>query len=208
MNANKQAPDHLAPFSVYDNPDYFNKMHAIEWRAQLQSSHGGRLFRILYYNELYNWPVKDTPQHREFHEKNYGKHFAGLIAGSDFAPELIYAVDIVSGEKILLFDGCVHGYNNLFCDEWLTEETNKRVADKVYRDSAGNEVFEIVPVAFFNIDYEEEQATMKDTQGDIRLLNGEKVTLDWLQRNGFDAFGINAYSAKGGFVSVHSAELA
>ncbi|MBC9931797.1 hypothetical protein [Chitinophaga qingshengii] len=204
----RPAPELYAPYAAYDKAAYFNNIHPVEWRAQLQSSTGGRLFRIRYYGDLYRWEVKQEPRHIEHHEKHYGKHFNGLITNSDDAPELIYAVDIHSGEEILLFDGGRQGHDNLFCNEWTPAQLNNRPLTHDYTDAAGNSVFEIVLHAFFNIDYEDELETFQDEAGEIRFITGEKTDLAYLQRNGFDAFAIDAYSEQGDFIAIHSAELA
>ncbi|WP_343744130.1 hypothetical protein [Chitinophaga sp.] len=208
MAEHKPAPDLYTPFAVYDKAAYFANVHPVEWRAQLQSSTGGRLFNIKYYGELYRWEVKQTPRHIEHHEKHYGKNFNGLITNTDEAPELIYAVDILTGEEILLFDGARQGHDNYFCNEWTPEQLNNRAATQTYTDAAGNSVFEIVLHAFFNIDYEDELDTFLNEEGELRLITGEKTDLAYLQRNGFDAFAIDAYNEQGEFVSIHSAELA
>ena len=198
----------LAKFAVYDNPAYFNDMHPVEWRGQVQSSTGGRRFLIRYYGSLYTWEVKPVEKHLLHHHKHYGKAFNGLICGTDEAPELIFAVDPESGEEILLFDGCRHGYDNLFCDTWTPEEVSRRAAAELYRDADGNELFEVVAYAFHNIDYDEEREEFEDAEGRISLLSGEIVDLPYLQRNGFDGFGIMLYSANGEKVKAHERELA
>ncbi|NML40819.1 hypothetical protein HHL17_26720 [Chitinophaga sp. G-6-1-13] len=208
MAQHKPAPDLYAPYVVYDKAAYFNNIHPVEWRAQLQSSTGGRLFNIKYYGELYRWEVKQEPRYIEHHEKHYGKNFNGLITNTDEAPELIYAVDIHTGEEILLFDGCRQGHDNYFCNEWTPEQLNNRTTAQVYADAAGNSVFEIVLHAWFNIDYEDELDTFLNEEGELRLITGEKTDLAHLQRNGFDAFAINAYTEQGELVAIHSAELA
>lgn len=208
MAQRKPAPDLYAPYAAYDKAAYFDNIHPVEWRAQIQSSTGGRLFKIKYYGELYRWEVKQEPRHIEFHEKNYGKNFNGLITNTDEAPELIYAVDVHTGEEILLFDGCRQGHDNYFCNEWTPEQLNNRTAAQEYADAAGNSVFEIVLHAWFNIDYEDELDTFLNEAGELRLITGEKTDLAHLQRNGFDAFAIDAYTEQEEFVSIHSAELA
>ena len=208
MNRGRQAPDLYAKFAVYDKPAYFNQLHETEWRGQLQSSTGGRLFRIKYYDSLFKWEIKPTPQHIVHHQQHYGRHFNGLVAGSDRAPELLFAIDIHSGEEILLFDGGRHGYSNLFCDTWEPRQLTNRMPSKFYTDSRGNQEFEIVVQAFFNVDYEEELDSFRDESGTLRLISGEKTNLGYLLRNGFDAISIKGYDRQGDFVAIHSAELA
>src|SRR5687767_13976334 len=68
-----------------------------EWRRKLKSGSEQDRFKIKFYGQR--------------HSK-----YSNLIVATDFAPALIYAVDPATAEEILLFDGCRHGYNAMFCD--------------------------------------------------------------------------------------------
>ncbi len=209
MQFNKRpAPDLYAPYVIEANPAYFEKMHDVEWRGQLQSSTGGRKFRIKYYGELYTWEVKQKEAHQEMHRRNYGNHFNGLIANTEEAPELIYAVDAVTGEAILLFDSCIHGYDNLFNNEWDHSKMPQRTADILYKDAAGNELFEVVVRTYNNIDYEDTAEGFVQDNGLIKLIDGREVDIPYIQRNGFDGIAIILYDENGGMVMVHQRELA
>ncbi|NIG55834.1 hypothetical protein [Chitinophaga sp. Cy-1792] len=205
---NRPAPDLYAPYATEANPAYFEKIHDVEWRGQLQSSTGGRKFRIKFYGELFTWEVKQKEAHLEAHRRNYGNNFNGLIANTTEAPELIYAEDAVTGETILLFDGSKHGYDNLFNNEWDLHKMPPRNADKVYKDAAGNEIFEVVVCTFNNIDYEDEAEGFLQNNGLIRLLDGREVDIPYLQRNGFDGISILLYDDERNMVMVHQRELA
>ncbi|MFB6456862.1 hypothetical protein ACE38W_16435 [Chitinophaga sp. Hz27] len=209
MNFNKRlAPDLYSSYAIEGNPAYFEKMHEVEWRGQLQSSTGGRKFRIKYYGELFTWEVKQQATHQEMHRRNYGNNFNGLIAETNEAPELIYAVDAITDEKILLFDYAIHGYDNLFNNEWDLSKMPQRNADNLYRDAAGNEVFEVVVSTYNNVDYEDEAEGFVQDNGFIRLIDGREVDIPFMQRNGFDAISIILYSANGDMVVIHQRELA
>lgn len=209
MKFNKRpAPDLYSPYAIEANPAYFEKMHDVEWRGQLQSSTGGRKFRIKYYGCLFTWEVKQREAHQEAHRRNYGNNFNGLIAETNEAPELIYAVDAVSGEEILLFDYAIHGYDNLFNNEWDLSKMPPRNADNIYRDAAGNEIFEVVVRTYNNIDYEENDEGFVYDNGVIQLIDGTEVDIPYLQRNGFDAITIILYAENGDSVMVHQRELA
>ncbi|WP_293305467.1 hypothetical protein [Pedobacter sp. UBA5917] len=205
---NKQAPDIYETYAVYNHPAYFEKMHKVEWRGQLQSSTGGRLFSIKYYGELYKWVLRQEEKYLTLFHQEYGKAFNGLIVSTGFAPELIYAVDVITGEEILLFDGCTQGYDNLFYNEWTVQQLNQRRATRFYADVNGNEVFKIVIHTYSNVDYKQEYERLQNDEGDILLINGEIVDIPYLQRNGFDAICINAYNKKGEMATIHEAELA
>lgn len=209
MKFNKRpTPDLYTKYAIENNPAYFKNMHDVEWRGLLQSSTGGTRFRIKYYGSLYTWEVRQEAAHLEAHHRNYGKYFNGLITIVNDAPEVIYAEDVVTGERILLFDYCLHGYDNLFNNEWDFSEMPERPADNTYRDAAGNEVFDVVVQTYNNIDYEDENEGFADENGMIELINGNKVDIPYLQRNGFDAISIVLYSENGDMVVAHTRELA
>jgi hypothetical protein len=72
-------------------------LHDHEWRRRLRSQSGKNKFRIKYYGDLLS-------------DKNR------IITCTDFSQALVFAVDVETGQEILLFDGCKHGYNALLCD--------------------------------------------------------------------------------------------
>ncbi|MCS3798801.1 hypothetical protein [Niastella sp. OAS944] len=159
-----------------------------EWRRQLKTPSGQTKFRIKFYGRL--------------HEK-----YNNLIVGTDFAPSLILAVDNVTGQEILLFDGCKHGYNAMFCDTFTAEQIQNRPATNFYNDKAGNEIFEIVISTYNGIDYEDELADQVDENGLIELIDGTKVEFNNVKCNGYDTLQIWAISEGGDTVNVVSEEL-
>jgi len=104
--------------------DNMGKYLKFEWKRKLQSLSGGNKFRIRYYGQ----------QHRSF---------AGLLIAKEFAPLLVVAVDVITDREILLFDGCKHGYNAMFCDIYTKDQIENRVTENLYVDKNGNEVFQI-----------------------------------------------------------------
>ena len=117
-----------------DNPP---KLLATEWRRKLISSSGSEKFKIKFFGQP--------------HDK-----YKNLIVGNEFSRQLIFAVDIENGNEILLFDGCKHGYDSIFCDTYTDEQINKRIADKIYIDNEGNDIFEIVISTYYNYNFDEE----------------------------------------------------
>lgn len=65
-----------------DHIENSKELHSHEWRRKLKSSSGNNKFKIKYYGEL----------HEDY---NY------LIVETNFAPALLIAVDVISGEEIL-----------------------------------------------------------------------------------------------------------
>ena len=146
-------------------------LHDHEWRRRLCSSIGQKKFRIKYYGELFN-------------DKNR------LITRTEFSQPLILAVDIESGEEILLFDGCRHGYNALLCDTYTNDEITKRNPANYYEDKKGNKVFEIIISTYNGINFKDEFSEDADENGLLELIDGKKVTFDFLQSNGYDTLQI------------------
>lgn len=79
---NNLIPEHLAAYAHSDN---------------LQIEGGHRCFSL-------SCQGRDT-----FHIRYYGEPFDGLITDTDKAPVKIVAVEAVSGDEIVLFDGAEHG---------------------------------------------------------------------------------------------------
>lgn len=160
-----------------------------EWRRTLRSPSGQTQFRIKFYGKL--------------HEK-----YKNLIVGTDFAPSLIIAVDISSGQEILLFDGCKHGYNAMFCENFSFEQINNRPTSQNYVDTSENDTFEIILSTYNGIDFDEEFADEVDENGYIELVDGTKIELEKAKRNSFDTLQIWAVHKNGETIDLVSEELA
>ena len=168
------------------NPE---KLYSHEWRRKLKNKSGGKIFKIKYYGEL--------------HSK-----YKNLIVQTEFAPSKIFAVDISNNEEFLLFDGCFHGYNAMFCDKYSEEQIKDRTADKFYVSENGNDKFEIVISTYNGIDYEDEFREEVDSNGKIELISGKKTDFEEVKRNGFDTLQIWAVNENGNTLEVVSVELA
>ncbi len=159
-----------------------------EWRRQLISTSGNRTFSIKYYGDL--------------HSSN--KH---LIVGTDFAPQKVVAIDTESKEVILLFDACKHGYHAMLCDKYTTTQVESRTVDKMYQDASGNDTFEIIISAYYQIDYEDEFRQEVDLNGYLELVNGERMDFDILKRNACDFFSVLGINKNGELIEILSEEL-
>lgn len=160
-----------------------------EWRRQLKTASGQTKFKIKFYGQL--------------HEE-----YTNLIVGTDFAPSLVFAVDTSTGQEILLFDGCKHGYNALFCDTFTNEQITNRSAKNFYKDQEGKDTFEIVISTYNGVDYEEEFADEVDENGLIELIDGTKIAFEKVKRNGYDTLQILATNDIGKNIELVSEELA
>ncbi|WP_335959514.1 hypothetical protein [Acinetobacter bereziniae] len=184
------APTHLNHFVTYQHEAYFNDLMEIEWRGQIQSSTQNKRFKIKYYGELFE----------EYQ----------LICGTDFAPELIYAVDIDSNEEILLFDGARHGYDPMFCDEFTNEQLTNRPLIHEYKDQDDQTVFNVIVKVYHNIDYNdiEEIESLANPVGEIELISGEIISVDQLKANAFDFIQIMVVNSLGNLYRIFERELA
>jgi len=168
------------------NPE---KLHSHEWRRKLKSKSGGNMFKIKYYGEL--------------HSK-----YKNLIVQTEFAPSRIIAVDISNGEEFLLFDGCCHGYNAMFCDKYTDHQIRNREANKIYISENGTDEFELIISTYNGIDYEDEFREEVDSNGKIELVNGKRIDFEEAKRNGFDTMQIWVINERGIKTQIISEELA
>ena len=164
-------------------------LHSHEWRRRLKTSSGQTEFKIKYYGQLH-------------------ENYTNLIVGTDFAPSLVFAFNIKSGEELLLFDGCKHGYSALFCDTFTNEQIKNRPATEYYSDKEGNELFEIEISIYYGIDYEDEFRDEVDENGMIKLIDGSKMEFEKVKRNGYDTLQIRATNKDGKTIDFISEELA
>ncbi|WP_405411924.1 hypothetical protein [Maribacter sp. Asnod1-A12] len=182
----------LSPTFLNDLTEHIENpknLQSHEWRRKLRNASGESKFKIKYYGEL-------------------NEDYNNLIMETNFAPALIYAVDIKTGEEILLFDGCKHGYNAMFCDTFTQEQIANRPLANQYKDSNGNEVFEITISTYYGIDYEDEFSEKVDTNGLLELIDGTKMDFESVKRNGYDTLQIWATNDNGKSIEMVSEELA
>jgi hypothetical protein len=193
----KLPPTFLSNYVFYDTEKRFKKMLDIEWHGQIKSSTDNKKFKIKYYGEI----LKTSYEGHLLSEN-------GLIVGTDFAPALVFAVDIISGEEILLFDGCKHGYNAMFCDSYTIEQITNRPLANFYVDNFGFDIFEIVVKVYHNVDYADEFGDEINEKSGLETINGEILPIDILDRNGFDYFELILTNANGNEMVAITEELA
>ncbi|MCR1025828.1 hypothetical protein NQT66_13480 [Cellulophaga baltica] len=182
----------LGPTFLEENIEHISnprELHSHEWRRKLKSKNGETFFEIKYYGQLHS-------------------DYKNLIVGTDFAPAKIIAVNISNKSEYLLFDGCKHGYNAMFCDKYSDEQINNRIPDKIYNDEKGNSKFELIISTYNGIDYEDEYKDEVDSNGEIELINGQKVDFEKVKRNGFDTLQIWTINKNGNKIEIVSEELA
>lgn len=96
----------------------------------------------------------------------------------------------------------------MFCDEFLKEQIENRSASLVYKDSHGNDVFEITISTFNVFDFDGEFSENVDDKGQIELVDGTKIAFETAKRNGFDVLQIFGSTDDGSVVEIVSEELA
>ena len=182
-------PAYLDGFAQHSPQD---DLKLFEWEGQIKTKSGETEFKIKFYGQLH-------------------KKYNNLIVRTDFAPALVYAVASSTKEEILLFDGCKHGYNAIFCDTFTPEQLEKRSTNSFYIDKDGNDTFEIIISAYYQIDYDSEKEDFIESvneNGLIELNDGSKVDFEKVKRNGFDILQISAITSKGKNIKILSEELA
>ena len=183
--SNLSSPKYLDAFTISTK----HSQNKFEWKGQLISSQKNTSFIIRYYGQKH----PDYPS---------------LIVETSFAPVKLVAIDPISEEEILLFDGYHLGYNALLCDTYPTQQSQDRQLTNVYTDSSNNQLFELFISCYYQINYEQEYRKYCDSNNQIELLSGEKIPFDTLKRNGFDYIQITGINKKGETTEILSEELA
>ena len=157
--------------------------------VDIQSKKGNTLFEVYYYGDLFEVKRKKLPC---------------IVDNKTGIPCKIVAKDIETGEEILLFDGYRHGYNAMFCEEFDSEEVEKRTLVK----------YDIAPCKIhidfgYSIDYEEEKEDYEvDEEDRVTLINGETISWEEVKKNGFDYISIICQIENGEKAEIVSLELA
>lgn len=173
-------PTYLQQFA--ENVQYLNE---VESQLQLCSSTGDQQFEIWYYGDMLSLEGEVMP----------------FITGTTAK---IVAKDPLTAEEILLFDGTIHGYNALFCDEYTEEQRVNRSLQKYNMPAT-----EIVLSFFYNIDFDEEVDDYEiDDQGYVQLISGETADWDTIKRNGYDALAFYFKKKDGTLLAFAQEELA
>lgn len=190
-------PTYLEDFATYGRKEYFTDMKSsdefpFEWRGQIKSSTGNKKLKIKYYGELFK-PEQST---------NYD-----LICDTDFAPEQILAIDPETSEKILLFDGCIHGFEAMFCEKYTENQRENRNEKTFYIDRFGCDTFDVIVKVYRNTDFEDEFGKEYQKNGKITLFSGDVITWEELLRDAFDFIEIRVINENGQETIISEREL-
>lgn len=153
----------------------------------IAGSDGERLFEILHCCEPVNIKGFENP----------------LYIGMEY-PTGFIAKSVSSGEKIILFDSVIHGYDAMFCNSGDSPEISDRPLKK-----ADFSPCRIRMELFYSIDYESEKECYNfDENGNCILLNGKAVSWEYVLNNGIDAIALYYMDNDGRWIEFSEEELA
>lgn len=153
----------------------------------IAGSDDGRLFEILHCCE----PVKI-------------KSFENpLYIGMEY-PTGFIAVSVSTGERIVLFDSAVYGYNAMFCNAGKCAEISDRPLKKAVFSPC-----EIRMQLYYGIDYESEKDYYNfDENGNCILADGRVVAWEQVLNDGIDAVALYYRNDSGKWIEFAEEELA
>ena len=152
----------------------------------LRSSTGGERFEIWYYGDLLQ--VDGTP----------------YIVGTEQVPSEIVARDADTGEEILLFDGTLHGYNAMFCEDYTKEQRDSRALIRWEHPPTRVKVW-----VACSIDYDEEREFFDfNEKGDCLLWDGRCMPWEQVITDGIDGLVISLQREDGSWQDIVNEELA
>lgn len=128
----------------------------------------------------------------------------GFISGNNESALKIYAESIIDGFQIKLFDEETDGYGPLLIE--TIEFNNKDSKESIYRDPAGEELFNVYFWTNSSIDFYDEFEF--NEKNELELLNGDYMDINLLRKNAFDAFGIILKNKNGMYTKLTEIELA
>ncbi len=148
---------------------------------------GGRLFEILHCCEPVNIQGFENP----------------LYIGMEY-PSGFIAESITTGERIILFDSVIHGYDAMFCNSENNPEISYRPLKKAYFSPC-----EIRMELFYDIDYENEKKHFNfDKNGNCILVNGKSISWEQVLNDGIDAMALYYRSSGDSWIEFAEEELA
>lgn len=164
------------------------KLKPYEWRRRLTHD-GTDKFKIRYYGQL-------QPKLKQY------------IVGTEKFMSFVIAEHVNSNLQIVLWDGCKHGYNAIFYGDFSEEQIAERVADKLYVDAFGKDIFQIGIAAYYQNDLKKEIVDETDEEGNIQLDNGVFINAEEALRNAFDFISISIINDQGQRSEILCEELA
>lgn len=155
--------------------------------VNIADSAGERLFEIFHSCEPTNIPDFENPL------------YIGMECPTGFIAE-----SVATGERIILFDSVVHGYDAMFCNV----SDSPKISDRPLK-KADFSPCEIRMRLFYGIDYENEKEHYQfDENGNCILINGKAVSWEYVRDNGIDSIALYYRSPDGKWTEFAEEELA
>lgn len=137
--------------------------------VNIADSSGGRLFEVFHCCKPVNIRSLENP----------------LYIGMEY-PTGFIAESVVTGERIIIFDSVIHGYDAMFCNT----ENNPEISYRPLKKSDFSPC-EIRMELFYGIDYESEKEYYNfDKNGNCILVSGKTVSWEYVLNNGIDAISL------------------
>ena len=155
--------------------------------VNIADSNGERLFEILHCCESVNIKGFENP----------------LYIGMEY-PSGFIAESVSTGERIILFDSVIHGYDAMFCNSGNSPEISDCPLKK-----ADFSPCKIRIDLFYGIDYEQEKEYFNfDKKGNCILVNGKTVSWEQVLNDGIDAIALYYSNTEGKWIEFAEEELA
>jgi hypothetical protein len=177
---------------------YFQKTpYKSEWLRKICDQDGTTQFRIKYFGEIQpSYPYLIV-----------GKNFNSKIEEEEYEPPRVIAENADTGNEILLFDLALHGYNAIFCSEYVEFKDVERKPTQRIVDKSENDLFEVFVSIYYNIDFDQEFGDEVDEDGNIEMYDG-KVNFETAKTNSFDWIHIHLKNGQNKWLEIIDFELA
>lgn len=108
--------------------------------------------------------------------------------------ERVFIKEVGTDKMHVIYDGMIHGYNNLFCDEH--DMTIDRPLHQLELD--GEKLFSVEMTLFYGIDFDDEREDYDMDEEGMQHVYNRKEKLSWEQvkEEGFDAISIQFVNEK------------
>jgi hypothetical protein len=133
----------------------------------------------------------------------YGVEECGEISDTDEAPMLIVAKSVKTGDEIVVYDGAIHGYDNMFCDTHNQDSLLNRKLTKL----KGGPLKIIISVEY-SVDYDSEKECYDFLdENNVKLISGKTMLWDDVKRNAISWIVITSIDENGDEKCVTDMEL-
>ena len=148
-----------------------------------------------------NLSINENPQFNIYtngiHEIIHETDFIMPSDGDDYLKINIGSINTI--EKFVVFDGRIHGYDNLFCDEHSTIKHSLNLFE-----FNGSSIFSGVITLGYSIDYDDEKEDYEVDELDmVKVFNrDEKIPWQQVKEEGYDFINITFTNENGDTIEV------